>query len=362
MAITYSEFESEQYFPSLDALRCVAIFGVLWHHSGPTSARLTLLNRGFLGVDLFFVLSGFLITTLLLREQGRTGAISLRKFYMRRTLRIFPLYFSYLLLLSTWMLLQHSGTTKAVQFFRALPFYATYTSNRMPSEYHEPAFSRSWSLAVEEQFYLVWPTLLVICGTKHAFRLMLAFLLFMSLADMGYLGGGMLVVGRALAPFSAIAVGLLLAMLLDRPAGFRAASKVLGHQSDVVIVSALLLALLFVPGSVVGLLRLAIHLCMGALLVTVVVSNDHVLSKLFQRRWIIHIGVVSYGVYILHGQIVGPCDRLVDFIATTLGSPSLSGSRLVHFLSLTLVSVFIATLSYRYFESYFLKLKKRYSR
>ena len=83
-------------FGSLDGLRCLSILAVLWHHSG-VDIDFPLFHRGQLGVRLFFAISGFLITSLLIRERVRHGEVSLRKFYVRRSLRIFPLYYAILL-------------------------------------------------------------------------------------------------------------------------------------------------------------------------------------------------------------------------------------------------------------------------
>ena len=90
---SHAAFLARRNFRSLDGLRCLAIVTVVWHHAHGGYAALPATRHGFLGVDLFFVISGFLITTLLLRERARTGAISLKNFYARRTLRIFPLYY-----------------------------------------------------------------------------------------------------------------------------------------------------------------------------------------------------------------------------------------------------------------------------
>src|SRR5436189_3146974 len=78
------------YFTSLDGLRALSILGVLWHHVGASNHAWRLLDRGAHGVTLFFVISGFIITTGLLRERERFGSISCSRFFMRRTLRIFP--------------------------------------------------------------------------------------------------------------------------------------------------------------------------------------------------------------------------------------------------------------------------------
>ena len=82
-------FVETRHFPALDGLRGLSILAVIWHHAVDPAGI-----WGYFGVSLFFAISGFLITTLLLRERAATGRISLRNFYMRRTLRIFPLYYA----------------------------------------------------------------------------------------------------------------------------------------------------------------------------------------------------------------------------------------------------------------------------
>lgn len=104
----YAAFLDRRRFGSLDGLRFFCILAVLWHHSpvlGAMQAPPEFLTRGFLGVDFFFVLSGFLITTLLLREQASTGRFSLSGFYRRRFLRIVPAYLVLVTAVSAWFVL-----------------------------------------------------------------------------------------------------------------------------------------------------------------------------------------------------------------------------------------------------------------
>ncbi|MCX5745493.1 MAG: acyltransferase, partial [Proteobacteria bacterium] len=147
-----------KHLPALDGLRALSILAVIAHHGGGAAAgAASPLGRGHLGVQLFFVLSGFLITSLLIQERARSGGIDLARFYVRRSLRIFPLYFAVLALyvVVVGLTARHEPAGRA--FFANLPYFATYTSNWMVS-LDEPRviFYFAWSLAVEEQFYLVW--------------------------------------------------------------------------------------------------------------------------------------------------------------------------------------------------------------
>ena len=148
--------ENPYKLPSLDGWRAVSIGLVLLGHcvyaqGVPATWRdwLGKHNTGGSGVLFFFVISGFLITYLLLQEQGRTGNISLKHFYLRRAFRILPVYFVYLLVVALTDYRQPSGCWLA---------NLTFTTN-----FHIPPFATAhlWSLAVEEQFYLLWPCLLV---------------------------------------------------------------------------------------------------------------------------------------------------------------------------------------------------------
>ena len=158
---------TSERIPSLDGLRAVSIGLVLLAHLVGTRAfPLTVessrvLALGELGVHVFFVISGFLITRLLLDELGRTGRISLGGFYFRRTMRIFPAYYVFLLLLGgmAW-----SGVVRLSP--RDLSHALTYTSNYFSAR--SWLIGHTWSLSVEEQFYVLWPALLVMTGRRRA--------------------------------------------------------------------------------------------------------------------------------------------------------------------------------------------------
>src|SRR5438105_3314001 len=139
---------SARHLPALDGLRMVSAFLVVLYHSGFEHVP------GGHGVLAFFVISGFLITWLLLQEEARRGAVSLRLFYVRRTLRIFPAFYAFWLLWTGALLL--SG--RPIHWPQALSALG-YVSNYYQAISGDPntGYSHTWSLAIEEQFYLLWP-------------------------------------------------------------------------------------------------------------------------------------------------------------------------------------------------------------
>ncbi|HWB11278.1 MAG TPA: acyltransferase [Pirellulales bacterium] len=152
--------------PSLNGLRAVSITVVILAHAVPKAgiSESYLPLSGATGVDVFFVISGFLITLLLLREQKRFGVISIPKFYARRTLRIFPAYFTYLGVITGLSILGMIDI-RSTELLKA----ATYTTNLFPRATWD--VGHSWSLCVEEHFYLIWPLTLVCAGRFWAPRL-----------------------------------------------------------------------------------------------------------------------------------------------------------------------------------------------
>lgn len=160
----------ERRIRALDGLRAVSIILVLIAHATfglQTSASATVrqlagwLRLGQLGVTVFFVISGYLITTLLVREMEQAGQVSLRHFYLRRTLRIFPAYYAYLLCLAVATSL--GRLTLAPSDFMHAASYTVNFQTRMPW-----MTGHAWTLSVEEQFYLMWPAIFALMGRRRA--------------------------------------------------------------------------------------------------------------------------------------------------------------------------------------------------
>jgi peptidoglycan/LPS O-acetylase OafA/YrhL len=154
-----------RHIPSLDGVRALSVFLVIVLHTlqaysvtHHVSWTLLAIGNGAMGVYIFFVISGYLITTLLLREREKTGTISLRSFYLRRGFRILPPLYFYIFFLVALHALGHLPGMNRLELITAL----TFTRNYVP---HVGlwAMEHLWSICVEEQFYLIWPAILVAC-------------------------------------------------------------------------------------------------------------------------------------------------------------------------------------------------------
>jgi peptidoglycan/LPS O-acetylase OafA/YrhL len=344
----YRAFTSARYFSGLDALRAISVIGVIWHHVAGEHA-LALLNRGNKGVDLFFAISGFLITTLLLREYRRNGRISLRNFYVRRTLRIFPLYYAVLTLYCVLVFLTLRGTPKAQEFWSNLPAFATYTSNwfvNLANADQGVTFYFAWSLATEEQFYLFWPSLLVLLlwKTRSVAVLVLAPMALLGLQVAAHWsGGGSLPVVAVASLAPAILFGSALAVLLDSRAAFGVLYPVLGSSFMAPVAALMLLAALQFDAS-----WLLTSLLMALLVASVCIREDTWLHPVLTWRPAVFVGTISYGIYLMHMLAA-------NLVRKVLGHQF----GMDVFLATTVVVIVMAYLSFRYFESPILRLKQR---
>ena len=152
-----------RYMPGLDGLRAVAVIAVIIYHLNPQ-----ILSGGFLGVDTFFVISGFLITSLLLHEYHETGRIDLKNFWIRRFKRLIPAVVFLLMVLVSYMAIFHLERLAAIKadFIAALIYLANWWFIFEDVSYFEALeanpLKHLWSLAIEEQFYIIWPVILLL--------------------------------------------------------------------------------------------------------------------------------------------------------------------------------------------------------
>jgi len=344
----HARYLATKRFPSLDGLRCLAIVPVFWHHAtlGPLPGPL---GRGPLGVDLFFALSGFLITTLLLRERDREGRIEARGFYTRRARRIFPLYYAVLGLYVLYAALLRAPGPQRDHFFRSLPYFATYTTHwfvdfTVP---HPVSFAFSWSLAVEEQFYLVWPWLLMLTVRFQRARWLLPALASLAILviDQGVLHGlwtEVLVPGGlprrvALGLSTPICMGSILALVLHAPRGFELASKLLASRASALVLFGALVACVCLDGVPLWLAQLMLTWVTGAC----AMREDHTLRWLLDWRAVRWIGTVSYGIYLFHVALITGARQLL---------PAGLQSPVWVFLIVLPITIGVASASYVWFE------------
>lgn len=162
----------ESHLPSLDGMRAVSILLVLVAHGTDAVGRESMFffSLGQIGVSIFFVISGLLITWLMLRERDATGEFSLRNFYIRRFLRILPVFWL-LIATVTALKMAHAISIGWPDIARALTFTHNYPLSLVPPKDYSYWLMHTWSLSLEEQFYLIWPSLFAILQRKHAARL-----------------------------------------------------------------------------------------------------------------------------------------------------------------------------------------------
>jgi peptidoglycan/LPS O-acetylase OafA/YrhL len=341
----HDRFLAQRHFGSLDGLRALAILPVVWHHATPFPLP-GIWGKGPAGVDLFFCISGFLITTLLLREKARTGSNALGAFYLRRALRILPLYYAVLLAYVAYAWSLPAAMPQRAHFFHTLPLYASFTANWFADfgVSHPILFAFAWSLCIEEQFYAFWPWIVRWCSARAALMAMCALLVVDYWAERSALGG----YGRRIVTSFATPIGLgaLLALLLRERRAFDALFRVLGKAWSAPLALFAVFALLLWPAAPL----LVFQASLAALVGSTVVSEHHGLSWLLRLRALSYVGAVSYGLYLLNSTAIAVIRRAFPAHASAAG--------FVFFASLPLALVF-AALSHRYFEAPFLRLRER---
>ena len=289
---------ARSYFKELDGVRAISILAVLiWHGTD----RLAWFH-GHHGVTFFFVLSGFLITTLLLREEATAGIVSLKAFWIRRTFRILPLYYCALALYVVLFLGIGLQPDRAGSFRMALPYYVLYFQE-YPAIFHCCApFHLSWSLGIEEKFYLVWPAVAfatILSGRVRVGGLLVAALVIVSLPAAWPWSG-------IVYPYLPIVMGCMLALFMNDTRVYTTVSR-LGRFAGPL----LLVALASFPlGTSLGAVVVVDICCTLALAALVCAPSSSWLPRVMGSRVAVYIGRRSYGIYLFH-QIVLNVTRMM---------------------------------------------------
>jgi peptidoglycan/LPS O-acetylase OafA/YrhL len=313
-------------------------------------------TQGHLGVHFFFILSGYLITTLLLREETREGQINLPAFYWRRALRILPVY---LLVVSVAVAFEF-GIKGSREHLDILPYYFVFLSNFIPGT-DIPFLAPTWSLAVEEQYYLIWPVLLLFVPRRWIVPVLLGLLTVNVIAMLGLwsrlgarpITAGPLELTLALPTYTPILLGSLMGIVMHRAAGFRACYAVAGFRGAALLWMGVLLGVIAtLPVQVTGAQNLIVHLLMCLSLASLVVREDNSLAPVLRWRPIARIGQISYGIYLYHLFALAVVYK--GFLV--LGWDAHLGWVMPIYFAL---SIGIAEISFRTYEAWFLRLKDR---
>jgi peptidoglycan/LPS O-acetylase OafA/YrhL len=382
---------SSSHIAALDGIRGLAFCMVFAFHFGLDAIPRDTLDHAILGVtrsswtgvDLFFVLSGFLITGILLDTRGSERYF--RNFYARRTLRIFPLYYGILIaaLIVVPLLFPRARTIDTIAELRAnQAWFWTYTINIRIAALHswDPAvpgrLMHFWSLAVEEQFYLIWPLIVLLAGRRKllwvcASIVVLSFIarVLLQMADHGpvaghayvpYLASYVLLPARA----DALAIGAAVACLLRAPGGYQKMRRI---AKPVALVSALAVLALALPNGAltpydrtVQLIGYPLTAILASAIIVLAIDPAAGFARRFCEwrplRW---IGTYAYGMYVFHYPIryvMGATRLRPDRLFPQL--PSVMPGLIVYGTIGFLATLLVATASWRFYEAPILRLKR----
>ncbi len=365
------------HLPALDGVRGVAILLVLVHNAafiaGTSDAFVlqltsTVTGAGWTGVQLFFVLSGFLITGILLDARGSPAFF--RTFYLRRTLRIFPIYYVFLAAAFFVVPLFADPAWTAVAR-RNQWWYWTYLSNwGGPFGYGIPGLSHFWSLAVEEQFYLLWPLLVFALSRRGLARLCLALIAVTPLVRVALRASGLPPLAGyefTIARWDALAFGAIIAVLARDEGGrhwLRSRASWLAGTAALGLLVVLVGERGFYERSaLVQVAGQSFVAALGAAVISwcVVPAGDAAarLRAALSGRWLRFLGKYSYAIYVLHFPIHLLVARQVSGWVNAVDGAARLLRLALYVPSIGALSILAALISWRVIEKPFLDLKDR---
>lgn len=354
-----SPFEKDHY-PGLDVLRGLAILLVLLFHYFAFPI-------GWIGVDLFFVLSGFLITKSLLRLKGEPGYF--QKFFIRRVLRIFPVY--YLLLIfffvaSPFLFSQKDAGSVYAYYTGHQAWFWTFTENWLFIDKGlppEPYLQHLWSLAVEEQFYLCWPLLIYAAKNTKQVRTIVAIIFLLALLSRLILffstSDRLPLYYNTLTRADSLAAGALLstAVRLQQPFS-KILAWVVGAFAGLLLCSFLLYKNWNYNNPLFATIGYSLSALCFMLLCQQMIYSTKQFKNLF---WLKFLGRISYGLYVYHIPVL----LVLSFVVKKYAASFFSGDNASNYWIATisvLATIAISLLSFKLIEQPFLRLKDRFTR
>jgi peptidoglycan/LPS O-acetylase OafA/YrhL len=369
----YCEAETalvSRHVPALDGIRGLAILMVTAYRFNlgpeyntlPGSLLFRVLSRGHLGVDLFFVLSGFLITGILFDAKDRS--LYFRTFYARRALRIFPLYYGFLFV--TLVVLPKLVGATGPLFAEAqsqqawLWSYGVNVLMGIRDEWCPESFVHFWSLSVEEHFYLLWPLIIFLCSRRQAIFVSLLAVVLSLFGRMAWLwSGGSPIAAETFTFFrmDGLGVGALLALWARGPRGLKplTSSAIVGLG----LCAAIMLAVAALGNQrSLGVSWTAAAGFFGALLVLAVAANPSTAwGGIWSSRGLKFFGKHSYAMYVFQLPLIALLTPIVtaDSLCSHFGS--VFGGRVAYLAIMSLITTVAAVLSWHFYEKHFLRLK-----
>jgi len=360
--ITCGGMRIPKYIPQLDGLRGIAILMVLSAHLSYldqfTFGRL--LQYGRTGVDLFFVLSGFLITGILLdtKESPRY----FKNFYARRTLRIWPLYYGMIaaVFLVFPIFIRHDLLSTDLKTW---PYYVTYTQNLFFHFRRSSSLSQTWSLAVEEQYYMFWAPVVFLCRAKMLRNLLLGMILFSFCLRVGAFFHGAsqeFTYNFTLCTLEPLAAGGLTALWLRSEKCNVRTWTICAWMATMIGLAGVSLALIdwgvaspifsypFLAAAFAGVLALSLTFDPASSLA----------GRALTQRWLVYTGRISYGLYLVHVPIY----MATSYLAKRIGGVAPFSVGLQVFISCVAIACTyaVASISWFFFERPILRFKDRF--
>jgi peptidoglycan/LPS O-acetylase OafA/YrhL len=351
-----------RYRPEIDGLRAIAVGAIILYHAEITILDHEPFKGGFIGVDIFFVISGYLITSIILKELVTTGSFSFKYFYERRIRRILPaiLFVMLVSLPFAWKyLLPSSFVDFSKSILSSLGFSSNFYFHYSGQQYNAESgllkpFLHTWSLSVEEQFYILFPIVLLV--TFKYFRkylihiLILGFVISLGLADWGSRNhpsfnfyvlptrGWELLAGSILAYF-------------EITKGHRSENKILNSILPSIGLFLIILTIIFFKSHFRHPSLYSLPAIVGTCLIIWFSNKDQIIIKILSTKLFVGIGLISYSLYLWHYPIFTYA-RITNFTSGNLINKLLLG------ILILLLSIF----SYHFIEKFFRNKKINYKK
>ncbi len=372
------DYKNIKHFEGLNALRFFAAFFVVIHHAEAVRKKNGLFNLDWLSffknggnaVTFFFVLSGFLITYLLLKEDKQTGKTSIKTFYIKRTLRIWPLYFLMFfagaLVLPVAFKFLHISYEMPYTISQVWYYYVFFFPGLVTFYFGHHILEPLWSIGVEEVFYLIWAPLFKIFK-KYIFQLLLGVMLTKMVIDIASIyiyKNELFRYISSILSFDAMAVGGLGAYFVFNRKTDLANFFIFKTSIQIVIYGLLAVFLIYNINFQNHLWKTFFStpvfskLFLDFLFLYVIIGVSLIPHNLFrfENKYLSYLGEISYGIYMYHMFVIY---AIVLVLKPFLGQIPPLFSTIAFYTILFLSVVLVAYLSKKYFEDYFLKLKAK---